>query len=81
MATHTPRSILWLLANGSNQFGLTELLCSMPAGETEISSLADSSRFSHHSIASSVSLVRWMWAGVPLNRASPVKAVMATGTS
>ena len=35
MATHTPRSLLWLLANGSNQFGLTELLCSMPAGEVD----------------------------------------------
>jgi Protein of unknown function (DUF2786) len=29
MGTHTPRSLLWLLANGSNQFGLVELLCSM----------------------------------------------------
>ena len=35
MGTHTPRSLLWLLANGSNQFGLIELLCSMPAGEVD----------------------------------------------
>lgn len=35
MATHTPRSLLWLLAHGSHQFGLIELLASMPAGDVD----------------------------------------------
>jgi hypothetical protein len=35
MATHTPRSLLWLLAHGSTQFGVVELLCSMPTGEVD----------------------------------------------
>ena len=35
MATHTPRSLLWLLANGSQGFGLIELLASMPYGEVD----------------------------------------------
>ena len=35
MATHTPRSLLWLLANGSQGFGLIELLASMPYGDVD----------------------------------------------
>ncbi len=35
MATHTPRSLLWLLAHGSDQFGLIDLLASMPAGDVD----------------------------------------------
>ena len=35
MATHTPHSLLWLLAHSSHQFGLVELLCSMPAGDVD----------------------------------------------
>ncbi len=35
MPTHTPHSLLWLLAHGSNQFGLVELLASMPSGDVD----------------------------------------------
>ena len=35
MAAHTPRSLLWLLAHGSNQFGLIELLASTPASDVD----------------------------------------------
>ena len=35
MATHAPRSLLWLLANGSRGFGLIELLVSMPYREVD----------------------------------------------
>jgi hypothetical protein len=35
MTTHTPRSLLWLLANGSSQPGLIEQLCSMPQTDVD----------------------------------------------
>ena len=35
MTTHTPRSLLWLLANLSGQPGLLAQLCAMPANEVD----------------------------------------------
>ena len=50
MATHTPRSLLWLLANGSQRFGLIELLCSMPDGRGRPRSRVDPPRGGAHGL-------------------------------
>ena len=44
MATHTPRSLLWLLANGSQGFGLIELLAPCPTARSTTKPKRSSSR-------------------------------------